>query len=587
MVPANYLPPGTFDPSYYRHAISYGRFSKANQIAGISRERQEEALQDTLGRFKWKLLDRYFDPGISGGRGKHRVLGALGELIRQQPSFPARTILVIEAFDRLSREEITVAQEQFLHLVNRGLGVWTTSDHLGYDKSSLNGNPGQMFSSIGLMLGAASIYKVMSDRSLKGWQRRHGRKNAMCPGWLTFTRTTDADALVDGYYSVKKGADAILLRIFREAEFIGLDKLTVQLNTERVPVFRTWNHRNPNDVWREGTLYKIITGRTVRGERQIGRIVYRERTLLIDGETYRYEEAYRELTGQIVKPYPEIISEQQWVRTNAALTARKTYRGRKGKGFVNLFQGMTKCGHCGSAMRCKTPWLHCDRFRLGACANDTEFFNPLVEQEILAVFSGIGARLMARRSAEPAQPLYGQIATAKADIAELEQQARQTRRLVEQAAKQAGKSRGDIEGVLRLFGIDEQITQRRVRLVELERQLAQAQATPPTDKLMAEAQALIRQMPKLADADRYRLRAQLNTLFRHVIARIECGADGTVRIRFGENGEPYPDDPAGKWRYDYRIRFSFDDESVERDHPYLSSARLAHARWQRSRSRNQ
>src|ERR1700693_2548872 len=141
-MPDTYIAPGTFDPTAYEFAISYGRFSHPIQATGQSRARQDNALQETLQRWGWKLLHTYFDPATSGAHGKARALGALSELVSRQNKrlIPAKTVLIVETFDRLSRENTTVAQEQFLRLVNRGLAVWTTMDGSGYDQRSMNNN---------------------------------------------------------------------------------------------------------------------------------------------------------------------------------------------------------------------------------------------------------------------------------------------------------------------------------------------------------------------------------------------------------------------------------------------------------------
>jgi DNA invertase Pin-like site-specific DNA recombinase len=145
-------PPGYFDPLAYKQTIAYGRYSSLRQGHGQSEDRQHEELEKVLKLFGWRLLDQYFDKGVSAGRGKHRVIGVLSRLLKRihRREIPLPCVLTIECFDRLTREELTVAQELFLSLINRGMAVFTTMDQAGYDKASINGNPGLLYGSIGM-----------------------------------------------------------------------------------------------------------------------------------------------------------------------------------------------------------------------------------------------------------------------------------------------------------------------------------------------------------------------------------------------------------------------------------------------------
>jgi hypothetical protein len=76
-------PPGYFDPLAYKQTIAYGRYSSLHQGHGQSEDRQHEELEKVLKLFGWRLLDQYFDKGVSAGRGKHRVIGVLSRLLKR------------------------------------------------------------------------------------------------------------------------------------------------------------------------------------------------------------------------------------------------------------------------------------------------------------------------------------------------------------------------------------------------------------------------------------------------------------------------------------------------------------------------
>jgi hypothetical protein len=533
------LPPGYFDPSRYVTAISYGRFSSAQQASGQSRQRQSEALAATLERFGWRLLDAYFDHGVSAGRGKHRAVGALGRLLRRvrEREIPTPCVLVVETFDRLSREELTIAQEQFLSLVNLGMAVYTTMDGQGYDQRSLNANPGGLFTSIGMMLGASGVYKVMADRAEKGWIKRRDKATAMCPGWLRLNADGSGYDLVDG-------AQETLERIFEEAQYLGLDKLAARLNQARVPTFKTWNHKNTRRIWYDKHLRRIIAGRAVRGEVEVGKYVWKTQRATVDGEVIEYETSERMPTGVRLKPYPEVIAEDVWQRTNAALQDRATGKGRKGTGFSNLFQGLARCYYCGGTMNLKSSprsdggkpyqYYRCDtRHRRGQslCHNAHVYDYGFVETSILRLIAQSALQPEAGRNIKAAT-LRRQIAELRADIDGLRQQREWMNNLLREAARQRRSATdirpSDLEQLDQIRAFNTERDAKLADTAKLEKQLAQATAEEPQFAHYAHVKEIIEQMPHLPDAERYALRAKINTGMKRFLEKITFEEDGTV-----------------------------------------------------------
>ena len=491
------LPPGYFDPSRYEAAISYGRFSSAQQASGQSRERQSEALDATLKKFGWRLLDTYFDHGVSAGRGKHRAVGALGRLLRRvrEREIPTPCVLIVETFDRLSREELTIAQEQFLALINAGMAIYTTMDGAGYDQRSLNANPGGLFTSIGMMLGASGVYKVMADRAEKGWVKRRGNHTGMCPGWLEFERTSRSDQPVDGVYSLKDGAQDILDRIFEEAQSIGLDRLAARLNEGGVPTFETWNHKDSRGIWYDKHLRRIITGRAVRGEVEVGKYVWHTIRETVDGEVIEYEKSVREPTGVRLKIYPDPISEEVWQRANDALAGRTTGKGRKGKDFANLFQGLAKCWDCGGPMNLKSTtkkggktyrYYRCDMLhRRGACTNEHVYDYPLVEKHLLDVLVSQALKAELPKD-DKAAAIRREIADLRAEVDSLRQQREWMSNLLRQAAMQRKDAKdiraNDLAQANQLVEFDRDRDVKLAEIASLEKLLAQTTAAVPAHR---------------------------------------------------------------------------------------------------------
>jgi hypothetical protein len=61
-------------------------------------------------------------------------------------------VLIVEAFDQMSRQTPREAQVQFLSLTNARIEIVTLIDRQRFSAASVDGNPGQLFMSIGMMM---------------------------------------------------------------------------------------------------------------------------------------------------------------------------------------------------------------------------------------------------------------------------------------------------------------------------------------------------------------------------------------------------------------------------------------------------
>lgn len=89
---------------------SYARFSTKQQSLGDSERRQQENAQYWANEHGCKVT-YILDPGISARRGKNRTVGQSGAFIARLRSgeLGNSPTLLVENFDRISREDITDA----------------------------------------------------------------------------------------------------------------------------------------------------------------------------------------------------------------------------------------------------------------------------------------------------------------------------------------------------------------------------------------------------------------------------------------------------------------------------------------------
>src|SRR4051812_21396571 len=106
-----------------RTAISYARFSSPEQAKGDSEDRQRRLFLSFCKQHRLAPARQHFtDRGLSGLKGTYRTKGAMGRLeeLAAGGAFPPGTVLVIEAWDRLSRQRPDVAVEHVSKLLRGG-----------------------------------------------------------------------------------------------------------------------------------------------------------------------------------------------------------------------------------------------------------------------------------------------------------------------------------------------------------------------------------------------------------------------------------------------------------------------------------
>jgi len=125
-------------------AYSYIRFSTPEQAKGDSLRRQLEQSEKYCKEHGLVLDDtlRLTDRGLSAYHGIHKTKGMLGEFLKrvENGGIPEGSVLIVESLDRLSREEILTALNQFTGIIQAGIQLVTLADGQVYDRESINDN---------------------------------------------------------------------------------------------------------------------------------------------------------------------------------------------------------------------------------------------------------------------------------------------------------------------------------------------------------------------------------------------------------------------------------------------------------------
>jgi DNA invertase Pin-like site-specific DNA recombinase len=322
-----------------KRAISYIRFSKDVQRHGDSLRRQTELRDKWLAAHPDYVLDtslRLSDLGVSAFRGDHATKGKLGDFLEavRQGRVPKGSVLLIEALDRLGREELDVVQERFNGILRAGVDIVTLLDDQRYTRQDLK-DLGKTLLAVVKMYAAGEESRRKSERLKAGWTER--RKKAawekmtgVCPAWLrpTWKRLADGSTVgtKDRFEEIPEHVEAVRA-IFRWAvEGFGIEAITKKCNTDFPAAGRAMSKKK-SGCWTRSYVGRILGNRAVLGEVQPT-----VRNPKLDDpdlpEKKRRKMPLRVAAGKPVKNYyPATIREDLFRRARQALAGRKWQRG--------------------------------------------------------------------------------------------------------------------------------------------------------------------------------------------------------------------------------------------------------------------
>jgi DNA invertase Pin-like site-specific DNA recombinase len=379
-------------------AYSYIRFSAPEQEKGDSWRRQFEYSQQVAAKFRLPLDDqlRFTDRGLSAYKGDHRTKGALGAFLKlvDEGKIQQGSVLIIEALDRLSREEMLEAIHLLTGILLKGIDIYTAMDDKHFSRQTYN-LADLIISATKLQQGHEESEKK-SIRLGKAWENKRkevaekGYKlTARCPYWLRlkcdkFEGIPEAEAvrlrLKEGKFEVIPEIAVAINKIFRlKLEGYGSGRIAYILNQD--------GGLKPKRGWRKSYVDKILRNRAVIGEYQL----------------YSRTSIKRVPVGDPIPGYyPVIVETELFYQVQAAIQENKSKHGNAGgrNGKVsNLFGHMAICDYCGSPMAYvdKGPppkggsYLVCDRARRGLGCKRTYIRYNQYESLILSYCKGLDA----------------------------------------------------------------------------------------------------------------------------------------------------------------------------------------------------
>ncbi|MCZ7926199.1 recombinase family protein [Agrobacterium pusense] len=313
-------------------AYSYVRMSSERQLYGDSLRRQQELSREYAEEHNLELDESIRDLGVSAYSGDNVREGALGkflELVESKKISP-KSYLLIENFDRLSRENVMDAFSLLSRILSTGITVVTLTDKQVYTKESLSKDFGQILISLATMFRAHEESKTKSERIRKAFKKirddamkGNGRYNINLPSWVDYAK---------GKYRLNEKADTVRLIFELVAE--GATQMAVcrELTRRGIPTFK-----GAKKGWHQSAISHLLSSRVVIGEYV---------PMQFDSITKTYKQI-----GDVLPDYfPAAISKELFVQVNEARRKRPVADGTKGKKFSNLFNGLLVCKCCNGPM---------------------------------------------------------------------------------------------------------------------------------------------------------------------------------------------------------------------------------------------
>lgn len=315
----------------HKLAISYIRFSSPQQARGDSRRRQTEAAEAYCTRNGLILTDefRLQDEGKSAYKGLHRkATSALGKLEKQLDSgnIPRGTVLIIENLDRLTRQDVVIAQNLLTGLLIKGLEIVVLSDNeRRYTHESAAANPIELMLSVMIAGRAYEESRIKSYRSKAIWVNR--RKQASAGKAVNMRLKPWLEYKSGKYVVIEKSAD-VVKRIYKlYLEGYGTVSIARILNKDNVPNIAR-QERLRADKWDCANVHRILNFKEVIGY-------------------------YTGASLEVPNFFPPIISDSDYYVAQTKQKERRKYKGQRSEK-IYIFSHLWKCTHCGHGLTVNT-----------------------------------------------------------------------------------------------------------------------------------------------------------------------------------------------------------------------------------------
>ncbi|EKF9177201.1 TPA: recombinase family protein [Vibrio cholerae] len=319
----------------------YFRYSDMKQENGDSIRRQRECAQRVADKYKLEIDEESVitDRGVSAFYGNNAKKGNLAGFLKsvEQGEIEKDSILIVESFDRLSRDAPRDAHKLFDKLIDNDITIITENDGLEYNKETLAREPSRLFMMIGTMLRAHEESLTKQKRAIESIKgkvkefRESGNVKSIgtVPHWLDY---------IDGSYVLNSRAENVKLIIDMYLNNEGLKSISRKLAEKGI--------KSPTgkDRWGITTIRTILDNKALYGFKEF------EISYLVNGR--KVKENF-----ELESFYPSLISKVDYLviqeKKNARSNSRESY-GEVTYLLSSYGKGKSVCAKCGYATGTQT-----------------------------------------------------------------------------------------------------------------------------------------------------------------------------------------------------------------------------------------
>jgi DNA invertase Pin-like site-specific DNA recombinase len=360
-------------------AYSYIRFSTPDQIRGDSKRRQIDETRRWCDDNGYELDETLTDEGLSGYKGHNISYGNLGQFIArcEDGEIPKGSVLVVESFDRLSRQGSLDAHALIKAILNHvdlvittlPIGIITRKefDHYAPVVSSL--------------ISVARFESEQKQRRLKAaWVEKRAKAeegyliSERLPAWIKAEEydkspiDTKTQILKNrDHRDRSKSREVVVSLIPERAEIVR--QIFKRFNKcQSIREITNWLNKSGIETWNKGShWHKSYIGKILSYPQAYGALELHQMEGVDDENGVTT--TTRKSTGKVVKDYfPKTVSKQLWDKAQAR---RNTGISRGARPGQNPLSAVCICPKCGSTMTRVFKGKRGGKVRL-VCVNNNE-----------------------------------------------------------------------------------------------------------------------------------------------------------------------------------------------------------------------
>lgn len=331
----------------------YVRFSSTRQEDGSTRTRQNELIDAFVSQHSLEVDRHLEDAGTSAYHGKNASAeGVLGQFLQEvrKGEIERGSYLLIENFDRLSRDKIVRSNKIFTDLLFSGIKIVILDRNKVYDADNLD--VGDWINAQVEFGRANAESKRKSDFSSKAWKYNREKMRdgeivtKKVPTWLKVENNT---------FIIDEEKVERIRTLFKLSLSKGLQEATKEYNQlfiEKIAIHQA---------------QYLLSNRKLIGEHSPQKIHYDE-----NGKLMRKDEG-----EPIPNYYPAVIDEELFLKVQSVIKSRKPFSGRYSNQRYNVFRDLIYCKWCGGTIRYmnkgERDYFICTNSMTGKCDLNSHF----------------------------------------------------------------------------------------------------------------------------------------------------------------------------------------------------------------------